>query len=686
MTDKKKSFLEKNKNIIIIVGVLLVGYFFFYSSTENAISHNFVSFKQNGAEVSTAKINVPVTLTLDFYPNSLLGFTGVVNINIYKDVPLTDSKFTLKQIQLNIPMGLDKKQTVSMDFTPDEVTGLTLREYYYTITDSKGKILYDPGRDIRASLKVSTTASGGTVPKFTSLTFNNQPQITVSPGTAITTKVTMSGQGTGTLKVEIRKDIGYSIPDSVYTILNKEINIDGSTVIQMDNWNAQSGGLGFREYFAKIYWNNDLIYDPTNPDQREYVKLSDGGTTPPLTGSISLKSVAWNAVANQYSTATLTFHLTGAVQQSVTIDVRQDVSGGDINLQSQSCALSGTDKDVTCTVSFTSPNAGEYIFIRVSGGIYDVGSSIFDFLTARNTRISQGTEIIVSSTGGGTTPTPTTTQPPATANVYYNIIELKSGSNGGTRINVPQYSTVDVYTTVTSNMATSGQISIEVRKDLSGFPWKNDETLTVLSKSVSLQSGTNTILVGSFSASDLTGSNSFVQYFFKPSWNGKLLNDPTDRNSRESVTTYSSGGGTTPTPTTTVTQPPTQGTATLSNIGFTTGSNPSTGAIIVNKWQNVNVYAYIYTTGAASGTVLIQINKDKVLDTDSTFKSLTGSFNLNSAGSNWVYVGTFSPDQSTSTSPLPGTLREYFGRGSAKSYGFEYDPQDENTRSRVYVN
>ncbi len=545
MINKKKSFLEKNKNIIIIVGVLLVGYFFFYSSTENAISHNFVSFKQNGAEVSTAKINVPVTLTLDFYPNSLLGFTGVVNINIYKDVPLTDSKFTLKQIQLNIPMGLDKKQTVSMDFTPDEVTGLTLREYYYTITDSKGKILYDPGRDIRASLKVSTTASGGTVPKFTSLTFNNQPQITVSPGTAITTKVTMSGQGSGTLKVEIRKDIGFGVPDSVYTILTKEANIDGSTIVQMDNWNAQSGGLGFREYFAKIYWNNDLIYDPTNPDQREYVKLSDGGTTPPLTGSISLKSVAWNAVANQYSTATLTFHLTGTISQSVTIDVRKDVFLSDQAIQSQSCTLSGTDKDVTCTVSFTSPNSGDKIFVRVLG-VYDS--------TSPDARFADGTEIYVPS-GGGTQPTPTSTPTPTptsgptsaptpTVKVELLTVESISSAARGLQINIPTCDWVEVHPTLRTNqLGVTGTLKVEVRRDfVFSLTHPQDDTLITLTRQITFnKENIMTTFPGSFRTYDTSGYNDFRQYFYKVYWNNDLIYDPTDPNSRESVTTYSTG-------------------------------------------------------------------------------------------------------------------------------------------------
>lgn len=535
------------RNALVGTALLVVAYIVYTQFITFPVSQEFVSWEQGGSIVDTAKINEPVTLNLNIYSNSLIGYSGTIKVQIKKDVPGTDKVVTTKSVSVNIPMGLDKKQPIEVKFTPDENAGSlldTCKEYFYKVYLGD-KAIYDPTTSgDRNGLYVGSKAAGGTVPKVTGILFNDKPQITVSPGTSISTKVKMSGTGTGQLKVEIRKDVPL-LTDSSYTTLTKDVTIEDSGIIDMNAWTANEQGVGFREYFARVSWNGNVVYDKTDPEQREYVKVStsSGDVTTSTTGSLSLKSTQWSANANQYSTLKTTFKIIGTYDGVVTVDIRKDVFiGTDTNIQSQKHQITGTDTEITVDTAFTSPNSGEWIFVRVTPNIYDN--------TDRDSRKAQGTEIQV--TGGGTTPQPT-----------------------------PGYTTQ-------------------------------------------------------------------------------------------------------PTPYTT--QPPVQGTSTLTNIGFTTGNDPQIGDITVNKGQTVNVYANIYTTGYASGTVLIQINKDIVMDMDSTFKSFTQGYTLNNAGNHWVYVGSFSPDRSTSTSPFPGTLREYFGRGSTKTYGFEYDPQDENTRSRVYVN
>jgi len=47
------------------------------------------------------------------------------------------------------------------------------------------------------------------------------------------------------------------------------VTISGSTVIPIGFFTADDYGGNFRSYFIKVYWNDQLIYDPTNPDTRE---------------------------------------------------------------------------------------------------------------------------------------------------------------------------------------------------------------------------------------------------------------------------------------------------------------------------------------------------------------------------------------------------------------------------------
>ena len=40
-------------------------------------------------------------------------------------------------------------------------------------------------------------------------------------------------------------------------------------------------GSAFRQCFVRLYWNNTLVYSPTNPDTREYVVTARVATPTP---------------------------------------------------------------------------------------------------------------------------------------------------------------------------------------------------------------------------------------------------------------------------------------------------------------------------------------------------------------------------------------------------------------------
>jgi len=106
------------------------------------------------------------------------------------------------------------------------------------------------------------------------------PQITVPVGTTVTVYIKVSGppKATGTLKVEVRKDIVYAT-DQTKAWLTQSVTIPDSGLtdwIKMGTFVADELTTGqpyqLREYFIKVYWNDNCIYDPTNPDTREWVK------------------------------------------------------------------------------------------------------------------------------------------------------------------------------------------------------------------------------------------------------------------------------------------------------------------------------------------------------------------------------------------------------------------------------
>jgi hypothetical protein len=91
-------------------------------------------------------------------------------------------------------------------------------------------------------------------------------------------KYNLAEETTGTLKVEVKKDKVMS-PDVVHKVLEKSVTLpagSGETDwIDMGTFVADEvtgNGIGqTRQYFIKVYWNDECIHDPTDPNTREAV-------------------------------------------------------------------------------------------------------------------------------------------------------------------------------------------------------------------------------------------------------------------------------------------------------------------------------------------------------------------------------------------------------------------------------
>ena len=104
--------------------------------------------------------------------------------------------------------------------------------------------------------------------------------IYVPVGEVVTVHTTIHASGgdvKGWLKVEVRKDM-VLVPDQVLTTLQKYVSLNsGETkTFTMGTFVAQDKTCDLpgcvREYFVKVYFNDKCIYDPTDPNNREWVK------------------------------------------------------------------------------------------------------------------------------------------------------------------------------------------------------------------------------------------------------------------------------------------------------------------------------------------------------------------------------------------------------------------------------
>ena len=97
------------------------------------------------------------------------------------------------------------------------------------------------------------------------------------------TTVRASGGGvSGTLKVEVRKD-KVGLPDETYRWFTKSISLSPGEEkeFRMGSFVASDKtGTGWgevRQYFVKVYFNDQVIWDPTDPNTRECVETYSAG-------------------------------------------------------------------------------------------------------------------------------------------------------------------------------------------------------------------------------------------------------------------------------------------------------------------------------------------------------------------------------------------------------------------------
>jgi LEA14-like dessication related protein len=345
--------------------------------------------------------------------------SGVVKLVIKKDLVLQPDQEVASE---EFYISLHGEKSIEVQFTPTEPTSISLRGYHIEVYFNDEKI-YSMPDSYPPRLKVL-----GFSLKYLNTRFEGNGKsgsiISVPIGTIVEVYVEIDIETpvSGTLSAEICKDYRLA-PDVIFTTLTKSIELaEGQHWVYLGSFIADEKTNGFRQYFIRVLWENQLIFDPTDPDTRPHVT-----------------TFAPSVVTETYQ------------------------------------------HTITQTTTYEGKVTGELIF---------------------------------------------------------SDVKFVGAGKEGQIISVPVGTTVDIYVAVSVLKApVEGMLTIEVRKDV---VWKTDQLVVMLTKTVSLTTGTHWVHIGNFIASDKTGNlpGNTRQYFIKVRWNGLLIFDSAEPNTRPHVTTY----------------------------------------------------------------------------------------------------------------------------------------------------
>ena len=536
---------------------------------------------QSGAQITVpAGTNVSVAITV----SSTAATSGLLTVNVREDiVDAPDSQAATLQHDVSLAVG---SNTITMgSFVAKDVTtgaAFAPREYFISVAWNSQSI-YDP-TDPSTREWVKTVSGPGTTNaavSYVSGTFSGAgqtgPQITVPIYTSVGLKVTVNANGSaeGVLSVNVRKDIVW-YPDASYTTLTKTVQLtvgsnsfDMGTFVMADNTCGSPGCV--REYFYTVSWNGQLIYNPTDPSTREWVKTTSSGTTTTTTsttgppppppehpqiayvfpGTFSGAGQSGSQITVPIGTLVdlkVKVSSNMSVTETISADIRKDI------VWYPDVSYTTLTKTVHLGVGTNTVDLGTFVAIDSMGGLPGQIREYFYTVSANGTNIynptdpstrewvktsftSTTTTTTTTTTTSSTQQTTTTTTTTPTATVAYVFPGTFSGAGqSGSQITVPQGTIVSVSVSLAASGSTCGNLTVEVRADV---VWLPDSTVQTLTLSVCLNAGSNSVAAGTFVASALTGGwpGQTREYFIRVYWNGQTIYNPTDPSTREWVKT-----------------------------------------------------------------------------------------------------------------------------------------------------
>ncbi|MFH7835687.1 MAG: hypothetical protein QXL51_03740 [Candidatus Aenigmatarchaeota archaeon] len=476
--------------------------------------------------------------------------SGIVKLVIKKDLVLQPDQEVTSEV---FSISLYGEKYIEIQFVPTETTSISLRGYHIEVYFNDEKI-YSMPDSYPPRLKVV----GGVIIQYLNTKFEGGGKsgsiISVPIGTVVDVyvEINVGVSVSGTLIAEIRKDYR-GAPDEVLTILTKSLDLtEGQHWICLGSFIANEETNGLRQYFIRVLWEDQLIFDSKDPETRPHVT-----TFIPVTVSGKLTYSDAKFIGAGKEDRIISIPIGTIVDIHVAVSVSEAPVEGTLTVEVCKDIVSGIDQIETTLTKTVSLNVGTHWISIGSFIVNEETGNLPGNIRQYFIRVKWNEKLIYDSTDPNTRPHVTTFIPTVTTETYshigtstttreekfigilvYSDAKFVGAGKEGRIISVPVGTKVDIYLAVSvSNAPVEGMLIVEVRKDIVlGI----DQLVGVLTKTVSLTTGAHWVYIGSFIASDKTGNlpGNTRQYFVRIKWNEQLIFDSEDLATRPHVTTY----------------------------------------------------------------------------------------------------------------------------------------------------
>jgi hypothetical protein len=644
-------------------------------------------FSGGGQQGSEITVPLGTTVQVSIALSSNAPTSGLLQVEVRRDV-VWGSDNTMQTLQKQVGLTAGQNNMTMGTFTATDATCGNpgcVREYFIKVWWNN-QVIYDPTNPNTREWVQTTTSGGG----YGGVQYNGPAQfsgagltgaqITVPVNTMVDVKINLQATGptSGPIVVDVRKDIVWGSDQSLVQLTKTVTLVAGANTIDMGKFTASDTTSGnpfsVREYFITVSFNGQMIYNPTDPGSREWVKTTTGSVSAHPIGVNYVPSATFSGAGQSGSQITVPVGTSvdlkiqvvanGTGSAVISVDVRKDI------IWASDVSYATLTKTVTVGTGTQTVDMGTFTAIDQTGSWPGNVREYFFTVSVNGSLIYNPTdpgsrEWVKTSSGSSVS---TTTTGPAASQLTYVFPATftdQSGTPSGSQITVPVGDTVDakiVLNNPGNQNINNVQVSADIRKDV---VWGSDSTLVTLTKTITAYPGRNTIDLGTFTASDQTGGGigQVREYFIRVSVQGILIYNPTDPTSRENVQTTQS-----------VAQP-----VTVSYVSAVFSGAGQTGSqITVPVGTQVTATITVSANVAGSGTIGIDIRKDIVWSPDSTLLTCSKQASV-TAGTN-TFTCTFTA--SDHTGGWPGNVREYFVRVSWNG-NLIYDPTNPSTREWV---
>ncbi len=297
---------------------------------------------------------------------SLNGFSGTINLSQSVTPAATDAPTVPSSGTAYLASG----QSFSYYLVIATVTTTPQQTYSVTVVGVSGSLSHST--PVTASITAPPPPPSYVFPgTFTQSGGISGAQVTALTGLPVSVTITLSSATSQTahLSVEIRSDIVF-YPDTTAAWLNQTVTVGPGTVGRAGSFTptiVTSGCIGcVRQFFIRVWWGGQLIYDPTDANSRESVQTTGSDYSIASNTSIVCVSSGSSDSSTRITVASRS-GFSGSVSLSSAVSpVLTGGPTGSLNPTSISVGSGGSGTS-TLTISTTSSTPNAYYTITVTG-------------------------------------------------------------------------------------------------------------------------------------------------------------------------------------------------------------------------------------------------------------------------------------------------------------------------------